>query len=590
MGVPLTGLASIRADVSRRLLILAALVGLLSGACADLPEAEVSFGEGVRFVTMVADANDDVGRGNAVAVDAEGNPFVSYFGFPAEEGTVTAARPINSAFLPAVQLTTVADGIFVRGAVVQAQDPPSAAYVVPFGPEALPGLEELTPDNANGTDLAIADDGQRHVAWSGADGVWYSGATPESGFAAEQVDASDGAISQAGPIGPPSITIDDSGNPWIAYQVVTSRGVEVRVATTDVEGWDVQVAATTELCNGCASPGAAPIVVQGGAPVVLFGDPVAGEISQATAVGNRWQVTSAVTGVDPTGLAATGDGENAYLSYHADGSISVATSSGGSWTPAEVAGADVQDLDDATSDVALDDEGVVYVAWDDANGVHMASGDGTSFEQVETQDTAGGAMPSIAPTADGARVYLAWYDPEGQDLLLGVYGDVGELSLANPSPIPPPEPGAVDSGGECGEDGEPILEIASSGTSFTSNCLVAPEGEEFTITYDNPDPILHNIAVYTEQGGDPIDGTPQETGPVVQELPLEPLDAAEYFFQCDVHPTTMLGTLAVVGGGGGGGGGNGGGGGGGAGDDAGTGTGTDAEPTEATSPSEAAAA
>ena len=192
--------------------------------------------------------------------------------------------------------------------------------------------------------------------------------------------------------------------------------------------------------------------------------------------------------------------------------------------------------------------GSSYVAWDDANGVHMASGDGASFEQVETQDTAGGAMPSIAPTADGARVYLSWYDPDGQDLLLGIYGDVGELSLANPSPIPPPEPGAVDSGGECGEDGEPILEIASSGTSFTSNCLVAPEGEEFTITYDNPDPILHNIAVYTEQGGDPIDGTPQETGPVVQELPLEPLDAAEYFFQCDVHPTTMLGTLAVVGG------------------------------------------
>jgi hypothetical protein len=589
MGVPLTGLASIRADVSRRLLILAALVGLLSAACADLPEAQVSFGEGVRFVTMVADATDDVGRGNAVTVDAEGNPFVSYFGFPSEEGSVAATRPINSAFLPAVQLTTVTDGIFVRGAVAQAQDPPSAAYVVPFGPEALPGLEELTAENANGTDLAIADDGQRHVAWSGGDGVWYSGATPDSGFAAEQVDAADGAISQAGPIGPPSITVDDEGNPWIAYQIVTSRGVEVRVATTDVEGWDVQVAATTELCNGCASPGAAPIVVQGGVPVVLFGDPVAGEISQATAVGNRWQVASAVTDVEAAGLAAAGDGEDAYLSYHADGSINVATWSGGSWTSVEVAAADVEDVDVSASGVALDDEGVVYVAWDDASGVHMASGDGTSFEQLETQGTGGGVMPSIAATGDGAQVYLSWYDPDGQDLLLGVYGDVGELSLANPSPIPPPEPGAVDSGGECGEDGEPILEIASSGTSFTSNCLVAPEGEEFTITYDNPDPILHNFAVYTEQGGDLIDGTPQETGPVVQELPLEPLDAAEYFFQCDVHPTTMLGTLAVVGGGGGGGGngetGNGGGGGG-----TGTDAGTGAEPTDTASPSESAAA
>jgi hypothetical protein len=592
MGVPLTGLASIRAVVSRRLLIFAALAGLLAASCADLPEAEVSFGEGVRFVPMVADATDNVGLGNSLAVDADGNPYISYFGFPSEEGSVAASRPINSAFLPAVQLTTVADGIFVRGAVAQAQDPPSSAYVVPFGPEALTSLEDLAAENANGTSVTIDAGGQRHVAWSGGDGVWYAGAEAEGSFAASQVDVAEDAIAQAGPIGPASVAVDDEGEPWVAYQVVTARGVEVRVATPDTDGWATQVAATTELCNGCPSPGAVPLLVVDGSPVALFADPVAGEISQATLTGNRWVVATAVAGVEAIGLAAASDGETAYASFYAGGSINVASGApGAAWSTTEVAEADVESADRPTSDVALDDEGTVYVAWQDPDGVHMAAGAGDGFEQIETQQTERGTIPSVAVTGDGANVYLAWYDTKGQDLLLGVYGDVGELALANPSPIPPPSPAAPDAGGECGADGQPILEIASAATSFTSNCLVGPSGEEFTITYDNPDAILHNIAAYTEQNGDPLGDNPApEEGPTTQELTLGPLDAGSYYFQCDVHPTTMQGTLAVAeAGGGGGGGGNGGGTGSDAGDQGGT-DGGEADATPGSSPTTSDAA
>jgi len=552
--------------VTRRLLIIAALTGLLAASCSDLPEGEVAFGDGERFVPMVADAIDNVGLGNALAVDAEGNPYVSYFGFPSEEGTVTATRPVNSPFIPAVQLTTVADGIFVRGAAAQVQDVPAPAYVVPFGPQTVESLADLDPENANGTALAIADDGERHVAWSASDGVWHGSATADGSFSVEQVEATDDAIAQAGPLGPPSLALDDAGAPWIAYQVVTADGVEVRVATPGAETWEVDVAATTELCNGCSSPGAAPIVVRDGAPSALFVDPAAGEIAETTLVGARWQVATAIPGVEATGLAAVSDGgDGGYLSFYADGAVQLATGSGSSWTTAEVAQADVSGDDDPTTDVALDDEGIVYVAWQDADGVHMASGDGSALEPIETTDTEGGVMPSVAATSDGGTVYLSWYDADGQDLFLGMYGEVGDLVLAQPSPIPPPSPGApVAGGGECGEDGEEILEISSSGTSFTTNCLVAPAEEEFTVTYDNPEPILHNFALYTEEGGDVIGATDQQTGPVVQELPVEALDAGEYYFQCDVHPTTMRGTLAAIeggGGGGGGGAGNGGGGG-----------------------------
>ncbi|HSL11973.1 MAG TPA: hypothetical protein VLA82_11725, partial [Actinomycetota bacterium] len=390
---------------------------------------------------------------------------------------------------------------------------------------------------------------------------------------------------QAGPIGPPSVVIDAEGEPWVSYQAVTAGGVEVRVATPDADGWSTQVAATTALCNGGPAPGAAPLILPDGAPVVLFADPVAGEVSQAALTGNRWVVSTAVAGADATGLAAGSDGETAVASFYADGSIHVASgTAGGPWSATEVAGADVDAADRPTSDVALDDEGNAYVAWQDAEGVHMASGDGDTFEAVETQQTEGGTFPSIAVTGDAASVYLAWYEEQGQDLLLGVYGDVGELALANPSPIPPPSPGGGGADGECGADGQPILEISSAGTSFTSSCLVGPAGEEFAITYDNPDPILHNIAAYTEQNGDPLGDNPApQEGRVIQELTLGPLDAGNYYFQCDVHPTTMQGTLAVVEAGGGGGGDGDGGGGGGAGgtDGAEAATGATPSPTDA---------
>jgi plastocyanin len=544
-------------NVTRRLLLLLAATAVLTAACADLPEAEVSFGEGVTFVPQVADSLDDVGLGNAVAVNADGQPFVSYFGFPFTEGPVAAVRPINSAFLPAVQLTTVQDGIFVRGAVAQVQDPPAPQYVVPFGGTAVDALEEAAPENTNGTAIAIAPDGTGHVAWSAPDGVWYSSGT--DGFSAEQVEPYEPALSQAGPLGRPSLTLDGAGNPWIAYQVVAGGRVEVRVATPGADGWDVQVAATAPLCNACPPIGAAPIMVLNDAPVVAFADHDAGDLKQAVLNGQDWQVSVGIPGVEALGLSAVSDGDTAYLAYYADGAARVASSNGASWSPSDVADADLGDAAGErgnlapTTGLALDEQGTVYVAWQDADGVHMASGDGSAFEPAETRDTDGGVTPSIAVTADASSVYLSWYDPDRLDLMLGVLGEAGDIVLANPSPIPPPEAAPPQVEG-CGDDGQIDLEIAALNVVFDKNCLVAPADEAFTITFDNQEAVPHNIAVFEEQGGALIDGTEVATGPVVQELRMEPLPADSYFFHCDVHPTTMTGTLAVIEGGGGGGG------------------------------------
>ncbi len=97
----MTKLARIPADVSKRLLILACAAAIITAACSDIPEGEVVAGEGPRFVVSVADSNDDVGLGNSVTVDPDGNPVFSYLILPAElgPGEIPATRPIGAPYI-----------------------------------------------------------------------------------------------------------------------------------------------------------------------------------------------------------------------------------------------------------------------------------------------------------------------------------------------------------------------------------------------------------------------------------------------------------------------------------------------------------
>ena len=147
----LTMLARIPADVSKRLLILTCAAALISGACSNPPEAQVNFGEGKEFVPFVADHLDDAGLGNAVALDKDGVPYVSYFIFPAvlEEGAIPIPRPIGAPFITtggddpkdaaAVGVASVsADGVWTRGAAAQPIDSP-AGINVPYAPDTVDG-------------------------------------------------------------------------------------------------------------------------------------------------------------------------------------------------------------------------------------------------------------------------------------------------------------------------------------------------------------------------------------------------------------------------------------------------------------------
>ncbi|HVD70064.1 MAG TPA: cupredoxin domain-containing protein, partial [Actinomycetota bacterium] len=189
----------------------------------------------------------------------------------------------------------------------------------------------------------------------------------------------------------------------------------------------------------------------------------------------------------------------------------------------------------------------LYITYTDQGSVQLVSStDGGDFAPVDTVDTRQGEFPSVAVSPDGSNVYLAWYGTVGQDLRLGVWGDVQDLQVAAPSPTPEANVAPPPAEG-CGEDGAAALDIVALSIAFDTDCLVAPVGEKFTINFDNQDDgVLHNLDVYTEQGGDSLASTDPKTGPAKEPLDVDPLDEGTYYFQCDVHPTTMFGALAVV--------------------------------------------
>ena len=524
--------------------------------------------EGRQFIPMVPDSIDDVGLTPSVAVDGEGLPNISYFGFPAtlEEGEIPIARPVGSPFLQtedgkdagAVLLATLTpDQIWNRGAVAQPRESP-AGVPVPFEPAAEPSLASLTPSNAKGTDIAVAGT-DIHAVWTADTGVWY-GVGPSFEIA---------SVEETPEAGAPSIVLDDSGSPIVAYATAGARP-EVRVAEPSGERWQITTVATLPACgDGC--PPSTQLALLGGEPIVVVADPQSGELIAAYRQGGAWTTEVVATEVSG-GASISATGDTAAISFYTGSGLSVLTGGPGSWSQAASIDAQASGTAEtpAASGVAVDDSGTIWVTWQDADGIHLASGaDGEEIEEVELPDTSGGVTPTVAITEDGSSVYLAWYDAENGDLRLGTYAEISDLKIAAPSPAPqvPETPGGAEG---CGDDGQPVLQIVAEGTAFDPTCLVAPAGEPFTIEFDNRDPVAatgpHNIAIAVDEAAvasDPIFKGDLVNGPdtVAYDVPAIP-DAGNYFFHCDVHPT-MTGVLAVVSAGGGGGGGNGGGGGGG---------------------------
>lgn len=538
----------------KRALITLATFGLVATACISSSTPAVNYGTGDRFVPFVVDSLDDVGQGDAVALTADGVPYVSYFGFPAKlaKGEIATPRPFGAPTVPAVMLSTsTTDGMWQRGAVEMTAPPaaldPGSTVTIPFGPVKTEGLD-LTSTNTNGTALALDDAGAAHVAWTVGNTVRYATSQLGSTATVETVFELSHPVKQAGPVGRPSIALDANGNAWVAFAIDTSKGTEVHVAHQEGSKWVDAIAASFPACGDCpAQPTGIGLV--GGSPVVVYADPAAKQVRAASFDGSTWTEDTVAGSVTGSGVSFAASGNAAYAAYYTgNGTVEEATWKDGSWTATKVS--DAQDPDpSSTGDlapntaVAATEDGTVYVAWED-DGVQLSSGT-DSFSPVTDIGTlvVTGENPALATS--GGEVALGWYDTTAQNQMIGYLADLAEVVVARPSPSLTVA-GSTGGAAECGKDKAVVLDVAAPSEVFDKNCLVGPADEKFTIKFDNQDAgTLHNIDVYDKLGGKSLGKTNPATGPSEEDLPLS-LSAGTYYFQCDIHPTTMNGTLAVV--------------------------------------------
>ena len=100
--------------------------------------------------------------------------------------------------------------------------------------------------------------------------------------------------------------------------------------------------------------------------------------------------------------------------------------------------------------------------------------------------------------------------------------------------------------GEAHGDGAALVAL---NTAFDTAELHLVAGSEGTIAFDNKDAgVPHNVAVYegTDATGKKVFGGEIITGPATRKYSFPVPPPGSYFFQCDVHPATMKGTLKVT--------------------------------------------
>ena len=152
-------------------------------------------------------------------------------------------------------------------------------------------------------------------------------------------------------------------------------------------------------------------------------------------------------------------------------------------------------------------------------------------------------------TPDGKRVFLAWYDVATQNILLGVLGDVTDILVANPSPTPEvAPPTSAPPAAECPKNGiELVAPAGAAATGFAADHAdrAGGHGLHDLLRQPGPDASSTTSTCSTEQGGTSIAAGGILTGPAAELLDVPGQPAGTYFYQCDVHPTTMTGTLTV---------------------------------------------
>ncbi len=544
--------------------MLAAALTLLAAACAPKLSALApgsTSPKGLRFVPEVVDIRLNAGPGLSVAVSSDGTPDASYFRLDEEVALPLQPVPEDPTALPAVMVATrVEGGLWVRQVVLQEREEPAEGEQA-SGPKKLDGLDPET----DATDIAVDGNGARHVVWTVANGtVQYAtdagGAFPTGDAGEAETVAEGSAVSGA------AVAVAEDGTPWVSYY----EGTSVRAASRSGTTWTVEEIGPASAPGPVAGEPAPPAAGQRtdvaagpDGPIVVYGD------GDATMVATRgtdgtW-TTEEADGDGGFGAAIALDADgNPHLAYYsAAGDVRHAHRTGAAWSANVVSKSAAAELDArTTASIALSGDGTHWVAFartaKKASTVWIAENSGGDFAAKAMPDGAGGARPAIAAVGD--HLAAAWYDTVTTSLLIAPQTN-RPPPVALPSPpagtpgasptTSPTATGSPTGGGNlpCEPNGTD-LQISAQNIQFDTDCLAAPAGKAFTVTFTNKDEgVPHNWEAFTDQsasqriGGATDASDTITTGSVTYDV--DALDAGQYYFHCDVHPT-MSGTLVVA--------------------------------------------
>jgi plastocyanin len=536
---------TLKSRTARKLAVAVLGLALASVACAPAGNPpNLPIASGGNLVISVVDSLYDAGSGASVALDADGSPSVSYLLLSPVLKPSQIPVPIvaGAAQPPSVMVATQSKGIWTQTSVTSQPT---------VGKKAVGSATEIADANGHAianvnTAVAVDAQGHHHVVWATPTGLFYSTDASGSYAAAEQ-------LTRAGAFGA-SIAVGQDGSPWISYYVGGSLNVSHKMDSR----WIAE-----SVLVGLAPPVVAgmrtAIAVGSSGPVVAYDDHGATGVARMTS--SAW-VTDTVPGAGGLAVSLALDSSgDPHLAYYDDqGNVFHAHSlAGAPWDVTPLAsvglGSNGQPNPGWGTGIGLDGNGVHYVTWADtkAKDIAFATNGGGTFQSQAVDDSATGLDPSIAVSADGKNVALAWYDSANSNLNVAQSSAQG-LALAHPTTRPGLPTGVPTGGATCSPDGTSLqitAPVGAAASGFDMNCLAVKAGQAFSVDFVNNDQNVHNFAIFTDStaatrlGGAPTGGDIVAPG-ASTTYQVKALDAGTYFFHCDIHPTTMTGTFIVT--------------------------------------------
>ena len=534
---------------------LALAIACMAVACAACAPAgnppNFPIASGGEFAVSVVDSLYDAGRGASVVIDSDGNPSVSYLLLAPvlKTGQIPVPVVAGQPQPPSVMVASQDKGVWTQTSVTPQPT---------VGNKAVGSATGIADDtnhaiaNVN-TALALDAQGKHHVVWATPNGLFYS--TDAGGSYGEAE-----AVSTAPAYGA-SITVGEDGTPWISYYAAGA----LRVAHKG-EGWTSETAVPNlaplgqpAMTTAIALSASQLVVAYDQQGVTAVARRSGGSVLNQGIQGPIQWASDKVPGDGGLGVSMAIDSSgNPHVAYYdSQGNVRHAHSIGGApWEVTDLgsvgAGPAGQPDPGWSTGIALDGKGVHYVTWADtkARKIVFATNSSGEFQSSPVPGSELGVNPSIAASADGQTVGIAWFDSNNSNLNVA-QSATGGLALAYPTTRPPLPTGATTGGETCEPDGSALQITAPSGASasgFDKTCLAVPAGEEFTVEFTNNDQTIHDFAIFTDSSATTrLGGAPSASDLVpageLTTYRVNALDPGTYYFHCDVHPTTMTGTF-----------------------------------------------